>query len=218
MLRSEVAPFFTLACICQAVIAPWGRLLPRQRKENSNQSHDAQPVFLSSACRGVEFTSMSDADERVVVCFRNGWVFHATAGRRRCHGVRRLPTGWRLRFYFRSTELNFTQICCKDDEKYYTVGIFTLHCQECTFFLSTEYTSLCVFAHRSAPEVCLMWPDAEKELLFRFQSLPKPHLGAMRHRRLLAVIDLRSGTLDTVEKKSGCQMRFCCPVSTIQWN
>lgn len=84
------------------------------------------------------------------------------------------------------------------------------------FFLSTEYASLCVFAHWSAPEVCLMWPDAEKELLFRFQSLPKPHLGAMRHRRLLAVIDLRSGTLDTVEKKSGCQMRFCCPVSTIQ--
>lgn len=74
MLRSEVAPFFTLACICQAVIAPLGggRLLPQQRQENSNQSHDAQPVFLSSACRGVEFTSMSDADERVVVCFRNG--------------------------------------------------------------------------------------------------------------------------------------------------
>lgn len=134
VLRSEVAPFFTLACICQAIIAPWGRLLPEQRKENSNQSHDAQPVFLSSACRGVEFTSMSDADERVVVCFRNGWVFHATAGRRQCHGTRRLPTGWRRRLYFRSTELNFTQICCEDDEKYYTVGVFTLHCQECTFF------------------------------------------------------------------------------------
>lgn len=58
---------------------------------------------------------------------------------------------------------------------------------------------MCVFV--SSPtgvprlEVCLMWPDAEKELLFRFQSLPKPHRGAMSHAELLAVIDLRSGTL-----------------------
>lgn len=43
--------------------------------------------------------------------------------------------------------------------------------------------------------VCLMWPDAENELLFRFQSLPKAHLGAMSHTWLLAVIDLRSGRL-----------------------
>lgn len=52
--------------------SPWGRLLPEQRKETSNQSHDAQPVFLSTARRGGEFTFLSDADERAVVCFRNG--------------------------------------------------------------------------------------------------------------------------------------------------
>lgn len=70
--------------------------------------------------------------------------------------------------------------------------------------------------------MCLMWPDAEKELLFRFQSLPKPHLGAMRHRRLLAVIDLRSGTLDTVGKKNlaakcGCvvQCRLLSEINNI---
>lgn len=35
--------------------SPWGRLLPEQRKENSKQSHDAQPVFseLSTQRRGV---------------------------------------------------------------------------------------------------------------------------------------------------------------------
>lgn len=108
--------------------------------------------------------------------------------------TRRLPTVWKLRFYFRCMELNFILNCCKDDKKYYTQGVFTRHCQECTL-LSSEYASLCVFTHWSAHEVCLMWPDAEKELLFRFQSLPKPHLGAMSHRRLLAVIDLRSGIL-----------------------
>lgn len=72
MLRSEVAPFFYPGLCVSSCNSPWGRLLPEQRKENSNQSHDAQSVFLSLAHRGGEFAFLSDADERVVVCLRNG--------------------------------------------------------------------------------------------------------------------------------------------------
>lgn len=90
--------------------------------------------------------------------------------------------------------LNFTEFVAKMMRNTTQWGLLHYTAKNVLFW-SSEYASLCVFTHWSAPEVCLMWPDAAKQLLFRFQSLPKPHLGAMSHRRLLAVIDLRSGTL-----------------------
>lgn len=96
VLRSEVMPFFTLACIFQAVIAPEGDSF-QSRGRRILTSHMMLSLFLlSTARRGGEFTFLSDADERVVVCFRNGWVFSCegwlTAVPRR--GVCRLFGNW----------------------------------------------------------------------------------------------------------------------------
>lgn len=217
VLRSEVAPFFTPAWICQAVIAP-GRV-SFQRKEISYQSYDAMTGFLSSVHRRGEFTFLSCADERVV-CFRNGWVFS-------CEGwldfgamtsVDCLETEiliWKHRIKSFSISLNLLQ---RRWEILHN-GTFYITLPTTYSFLPSD-TYFCIFLPTVAPllKVCLMWPDAEKELLFRFQSLPKAHLGAMSHTRLLAVIDLRSGTLWHCWKKSGCQTWFWCPMSIIQWN
>lgn len=77
------------------------------------------------------------------------------------------------------------------------MGFFLHHTANLYLFFSPQNTCFCASSPAGAPlfEVCLMWPDAENEPLFRFQSLPKPHLGAMSHAWLLAVIDLRSGRL-----------------------
>lgn len=66
---------------------PWGRLRPEQREENSNQSHDAQPVFLSSAHRGGEFTFLSIPMRELLFVLERDECFHVKAGRLRCHGA-----------------------------------------------------------------------------------------------------------------------------------
>lgn len=122
-------------------------------------------------------------------------------------------------------ELNFIRICWNVVILWAHSGTFLNHTANLYLFFPPQNTCFCAFSPAGAPlfEVCLMWPDAENELLFRFQSLPKPHLGAMSHTWLLAVIDLRSGRLwhcwKKKEKKNALhQMWFCCPASIIQWN
>lgn len=98
---------------------------------------------------------------------------------------------------FQSMELNFIRICWNVGILWAHSGTFLHHTANLYLFFPPQNTCCCAFSPAAAPlfEVCLMWPDAENELLFRFQSLPKPHLGAMSHTWLLAVIDLRSGRL-----------------------
>lgn len=120
--------------------------------------------------------------------------FYVKAGRLRCHGAASADC-LDAEILFSQNGIKFhLNLLQRWWEILHSGGFYTT-LPRMYFFWSSEYVSLCVFTHWSAPEVCLMWPDAEKELLFRFQSLPNPHLGAMSHRRLLAVIDLRSGTL-----------------------
>lgn len=66
--------------------SPWGRLLPAQRKENSNQLHDAQPVFLSSAEEGSSPFCPMPMRELLFVLETDG-CFHVKDGPLRCHGA-----------------------------------------------------------------------------------------------------------------------------------
>lgn len=55
VLRSEVAPFFTPACICQAVIAPGGDSFQSRGRRILSSHMMLSLFFLSSARRGGEF-------------------------------------------------------------------------------------------------------------------------------------------------------------------
>lgn len=141
--------------------SPWGRRRPEQRKKNSNQSHDAQSVFLSSAHRGGEFAFLSDADERVVVCLGNGWVFSCEGwptALPRCSVCRLFGNPG---FYFCSMELNYIWICCKDGEKSYTLGVFYTTLPRMYFFCP-QNTRLCVFSPTGVPLKCVWCGQMQK--------------------------------------------------------
>lgn len=142
VLRSEVAPFFTPACICQAVIAP-GEDSFQSRGRRLLTSHMMLSLFFwaQHAEEGSSLFCPMPMRELLFV-LETDECFHVKAGRLRCHGAASADC-LDAEILFSQHGIKFHWICCKDDEKYYTVGVFTLHCQECTFFVLRIHVFVC---------------------------------------------------------------------------